>query len=304
MPISSWSLDHLFVDQRGILTLVETKLFENPESRREVVGQLIEYAANSIEFWANGIARQKAAEYWSKKNKELDEILQNEFGEIDIESFWASVEENLKNDRIRLIIAADEIRPEVRRMIEYLNREMANAEILGLELKCYGEDESSVVFVPRLVGQTQSNIDRKYTGRSSINYIKWTPEKLKEAYQAYSDNILSEKLQTILNWALDNKYFKLAIALNPIFGLQGKSGTRVVSIFQDGVIYVFLNTKHYPGGPKERDEFVADLKEFNIMDSDLDPEQVTSGRSMQKRLSDLSGEEIERLLQIFTKYCG
>jgi hypothetical protein len=69
MPISSWSLDHLFVDQRGILTLVETKLFENPDLRRVVVGQLIEYAANSIELWANGIARQKAAEYWNKKIK-------------------------------------------------------------------------------------------------------------------------------------------------------------------------------------------------------------------------------------------
>jgi hypothetical protein len=37
MPIGGWSLDHLYVDQRGILTLVETKLFQNPESRREVI---------------------------------------------------------------------------------------------------------------------------------------------------------------------------------------------------------------------------------------------------------------------------
>jgi hypothetical protein len=38
MPVGGWSLDHLLVDQHGVLTLVETKLAENPEARREVVG--------------------------------------------------------------------------------------------------------------------------------------------------------------------------------------------------------------------------------------------------------------------------
>lgn len=58
MPVGGGSLDHLFVDQKGTLTLVETKLFQNPESRREVIGQTIEYAANAIEFWAGGAARE------------------------------------------------------------------------------------------------------------------------------------------------------------------------------------------------------------------------------------------------------
>ncbi|MBC8417198.1 MAG: hypothetical protein H8E10_01220 [Desulfobacterales bacterium] len=63
MPVGGWALDHLFADQRGVLTLVETKLIENPESRREVIGQIIEYAANAIELWSGGKARQKASEY-------------------------------------------------------------------------------------------------------------------------------------------------------------------------------------------------------------------------------------------------
>ena len=51
MPVAGWSLDHLYVDQRGTLTLVETKLIQNPESRREVIGQIIEYAASAMGFW-------------------------------------------------------------------------------------------------------------------------------------------------------------------------------------------------------------------------------------------------------------
>ena len=157
MPVMGWSLDHLYVDQRGILTLVETKLAQNPQSRREVVGQIIEYAANAREMWASGRARQFATEFWSRQDKDIDDLLADEFGpEIDLDGFWEIVESNLRQGKIRLIIASDELRPEVRRMIEYLNNEMQNAEILGLELRCYGDDSEQLVLVPHLVGLTEA----------------------------------------------------------------------------------------------------------------------------------------------------
>src|SRR6266571_3337375 len=67
MPIGDWSLDHLFVDEQAIPTLVEAKLAGNPEARRAVIGQIIEYAANAAEFWDRGRLREKAAEYWSNQ---------------------------------------------------------------------------------------------------------------------------------------------------------------------------------------------------------------------------------------------
>lgn len=310
MPVGGLSLDHLLVDQRGILTLVETKLFQNPESRREVIGQIIEYAANATEFWSGGIARQKATEFWNNQNpsKELDEVLQKDLGgELDIDNFWKKVEENLKNGKMRLIIATDELRPEVRRMIEYLNNEMQNAEVLGLELKFYGEETNSMVLVPRLVGQSQSAIDKKGSGRN----VKWTVDKLKKAYIAYSDseladkadNELGRKLQKTLTWAVDKEVFKITIAMFPAFGLQGKSKERIVSFFSDGYIYVYLNEKHYPGGAEERNELVGKLKELQFLDQDLDPQQVVSGRNLAKKLSELTDEELDSLLDVFSRYC-
>ena len=41
-----WSLDHLFVDQDAIPTLVEVKRSSDSRIRREVVGQMLDYAAN------------------------------------------------------------------------------------------------------------------------------------------------------------------------------------------------------------------------------------------------------------------
>ena len=46
-----WSLDHLFIDQNAVPTLVETKLQGNPEIRREIVGQMMDYAAHASKTW-------------------------------------------------------------------------------------------------------------------------------------------------------------------------------------------------------------------------------------------------------------
>ena len=44
------SIDNLFISPRGYLVLVETKLWRNPQAKREVVAQAIDYAA-SLSRW-------------------------------------------------------------------------------------------------------------------------------------------------------------------------------------------------------------------------------------------------------------
>lgn len=48
---SRWSLDHLFIDQQAVPTLVEVKRSDDTRIRREVVGQMLDYAANRIVYW-------------------------------------------------------------------------------------------------------------------------------------------------------------------------------------------------------------------------------------------------------------
>ncbi len=47
-----WAVDHLIVDQDAVPTLVEVKRGSNPEVRRTVVGQLLEYAAHASDTWS------------------------------------------------------------------------------------------------------------------------------------------------------------------------------------------------------------------------------------------------------------
>jgi hypothetical protein len=69
-PIVCWSLDQPLVDQFSALTLVECELLANPESRREVIGQNIEYAANAVQPWEGGQLRIQLIQY----NHELSRL--------------------------------------------------------------------------------------------------------------------------------------------------------------------------------------------------------------------------------------
>src|SRR5918994_7340125 len=46
-----WSVDHLFFDQDAVPTLVEVKRSSDTRIRREVVGQMLDYAANAVIYW-------------------------------------------------------------------------------------------------------------------------------------------------------------------------------------------------------------------------------------------------------------
>src|SRR5947208_12743767 len=46
-----WSLDHLFLDQDAIPTLIEVKRSSDTRIRCEVVGQMLDYAANAVVYW-------------------------------------------------------------------------------------------------------------------------------------------------------------------------------------------------------------------------------------------------------------
>jgi len=160
-----WSLDHLFLDQDGMPTFVECKRAANRQSRREVIAQMLDYAANGTAYWGTDALRQAAAETVSARKRLLDDEIRTLVkDEDDIEGFWQKVDDNLRNGKVRLIFVADSIPKELRRSVEFLNDKMADVEVLAVEIKQYrGKDQQALV--PRVVGLTEKAKDRK-TGDS------------------------------------------------------------------------------------------------------------------------------------------
>jgi hypothetical protein len=160
-----WSLDHLLLDHRGIPTFVEVKRSSDTRIRREVVGQMLEYAANATRYWPVDRIRALATEQ-AGSAEQLDgrvrELLR--FGPDDdserVEAYWKDVEENLRSGTVRLLFVGDELPRELRRLIEFLNEHMPRIEVLGVELRQYAGNQMRAL-VPRVVGQTERARDVK-----------------------------------------------------------------------------------------------------------------------------------------------
>ena len=302
MPIGSWLLDHLYVDQRGVLTLVETKLAQNPESRREVIGQIMEYATNAFEAWGEGKIRATASDYYRSQGKNLDETLINEFSSesFDVDLFWQLVEENLRRKRIRLIIAGDQLRPEVRRMIEFINSEMQNVEILGLELGCYGESDSSVVIVPRIIGQSVVSAERR---SSPSDATVWGNDKIKTGIEDISNEAIKDRFSELYELATSIKKYKPSKGKSLSFQILGQNGIRIFNIFGDGGGYIVLRDDYHAGGAVARDRFAQTLKEIGILDINCDPAAVTDGKYFSRKISELSAEEFAKFKTLIQNYC-
>lgn len=154
---SRWSVDHLFVDQDAVPTLVEAKRSTDTRIRREVVGQMLDYAANGVRYWP--VERLRAAFEATQFGLGSDPaealaVLTENRG-VTLEEFFASVGDNLRSGRIRMVFVADVIPDELMRITEFLNEQMSPAEVFAVEVKRYravGHD--GTVIVPTVYGRT------------------------------------------------------------------------------------------------------------------------------------------------------
>lgn len=179
-----WSLDHLFLDAGGVPTLVEVKRSVDTRARREVVAQMLDYAANATAFW-----KVEALQAWFETECERCETegtaaLEAAFGVTEPDSYWATVQTNLAADRIRLVLVADEVASEVRSIVEFLNRQMRETEVLAIEVKQYVDaDGTHQTIVPRVVGRTEA----ARAAKSPAGRTATTPFDFSTASPAFHD---------------------------------------------------------------------------------------------------------------------
>lgn len=167
-----WSLDHLFLDQDAIPTLVEVKRSSDTRIRREVVGQMLDYAANAVVYWSIETVRAKFEASCDSRGVDpsqlVAELVETDYDdEVSVESFWSQVKTNLQAGKIRLIFVADEIPSELRRIVEFLNTQMDPAEVLAVEIKQY-VGQGMQTLVPKVIGRTAGADKKKPGGTSQV----------------------------------------------------------------------------------------------------------------------------------------
>lgn len=199
-----WSIDHLFLDQEGVPTLVEVKRSTDTRIRREVVGQMLDYAANGVKYWpVEDVQRFFEETCGSEVDPETAvDQLTGVVGSWD--SFWIMVKLNLKAGRIRMIFVADEIPAELRRVVEFLNEQMDPAEVLAVEIKQFvGQNTNTRTLVPRLIGQTAEAEERKRVS-GSRSKRQWDEASYFSEMGAKNGPEAVKIARRVLDWANTN----------------------------------------------------------------------------------------------------
>ena len=191
-----WAVDHLFVDQDAVPTLVEVKRGSSPETRRTVVGQMLEYAAHAARTWSAEELRDAFEKSAGKRGlnpaEVLGELLQAD-EEPDAGRFWEAAAANLAASRLRLLFASDAIPDSLERVVEFLNAQMPDIEVLAVEIKQF-RGESTQTLVPRVLGRTAAPSSRNRAGRS--------PKLTRQSFlDGFTDGELREAADRLLSTA-------------------------------------------------------------------------------------------------------
>jgi hypothetical protein len=122
LSATAWA-DLIGVRADGTLLIVETKLARNPEIRRKVIGQILEYASllwkMDYQTLDEFFRREGAPSLYEQvQNRAQVSATINEFPLI--EDFRRRVERNLEEGNFRLLIAVDSITDELERIVAYV----------------------------------------------------------------------------------------------------------------------------------------------------------------------------------------
>lgn len=129
-----WQMDHLFIDQDGLPTIVEAKRGDNREKRRTIVGQVLEYAAYSTLFPRKDIRAMFEANTGDPISA-MNQLLGQSASKTHIDDFWIKVTENMAKGRLRLLLIADRLPDETCRVARFLNDRLRDIDVFAIEVK-------------------------------------------------------------------------------------------------------------------------------------------------------------------------
>ena len=139
----SGPIDNVVINLKdGSITLVECKLASNPEIRRKIIGQIIDYAASM-----SRLSFEEFHQRWnSRGGPDLTAI------ETSGRPLSLGVTDSLEAARFTLLLAVDEINEQLKEMVVYLNKKTdATTRVALIELARHSIDETEII-IPRTFG--------------------------------------------------------------------------------------------------------------------------------------------------------
>lgn len=150
-------IDNFMVTATGMPVLVECKLWRNPEARREVVGQVLDYAKELSRWTSADIAREVA----KRGVPSLFGRVRSVAPDADEAGFHDALSGNLARGRCLLLIVGDGIRDGVEAIFEHLRSQALLHFSFGLvEMPMFDLPDGGRIVVPRVLARTAVDVRR------------------------------------------------------------------------------------------------------------------------------------------------
>jgi len=147
-------LDIAYISPNGRLTLVECKLWRNPEARRKVVAQVLDYA-RAISRWSYSDLQRQVSMATGRQGNIPFELAKANNPTLVEHQFADAVVRTMRSGRFLLLIAGDGIREDVGALAELINRNAALGFSLGLvEVGLYDLGDDGLAIQPRVTART------------------------------------------------------------------------------------------------------------------------------------------------------
>ena len=139
----SGPIDNVIINAKdGSITLVECKLARNPEVRRKIIGQIIDYAAS-----LSTLSFEDFHQRWKDRGGVDLTSIETAKGPLSL-----SVTTNLELSQFTLLLAVDEINEPLKQMVVYFNKKTdATTRVALIELARHSVGEIEIL-IPQTFG--------------------------------------------------------------------------------------------------------------------------------------------------------
>jgi len=179
-------IDALYVTPTGRLVILEAKLWRNPEARRKVVAQILDYA-KEFSRWDYEDLQRETSRRLGKQGNVIYELVSEQYPDVEEGQFVDEVQQSLKLGRFMLMILGDGIREGAAAIADFIGSVGSLEFTFGLvELALYQGDGVGLVVQPRVIARTVE-MERYIIRVPDDAYIE-----TEEAVAARADEELSE----------------------------------------------------------------------------------------------------------------
>ena len=151
-------IDVLYATREGRIAVLEAKLWSNPEARRKVIGQILDYA-KELSHWTYetlDAAVLAARRRGQGAARSLFEVVCERHAELDEAQFIDSVSRNLRRGDLLLLIAGDGIRENVGAITNFIEDHGTLHFTFGLiEMAIYRMPDGMHLVQPRVLAHSE-----------------------------------------------------------------------------------------------------------------------------------------------------